>query len=148
MKMAKASEADLNMAMDLSNALENLAGRWGAVMPEAVERLRDGDESEHFDIDKPEQAQRALRHILQLIGNASLMRVVFGCAVMLDPVNRLVDPDADTIEHHPDRLKLLAVMKTETAKNLQVRLAQGIGPDTDDGRTWLAAFEVLKAAGA
>ena len=104
MKMAKASEADLNMAMDLSNALENLAGRWSAVMPEAVERLRDGDESEYFDIDNPEQCQRALRHILGLVGNSSLMRVVFGCAVMLDPANGLVDPNAHTIEHHPDNV--------------------------------------------
>lgn len=146
MKMAKASEADLNMAMDLSNALENLAGRWSAVMPEAVERLREGDESEHFDIDNPEQCQRALRYILELVGNASLMRVVFGCAVMLDPLNRLVDPDADTIEHHPDRIKLLAVMKTGTARQMQDKLTQGQATNTDDGRTWLAAFEVLKAA--
>jgi hypothetical protein len=32
------------------------------------------------------------------------MRVVWGCAVMLDPANKCVDPDADTIEHHPDTL--------------------------------------------
>jgi len=32
------------------------------------------------------------------------MRVVYGCAVMLDPKNKCVDPDANTIEHHPERL--------------------------------------------
>jgi hypothetical protein len=29
------------------------------------------------------------------------MRVVFGMAVVLDPRNEVVDPDADTLEIHP-----------------------------------------------
>lgn len=99
--MAKANEADIEMSMELCNALETLTYQWAATMPERIERCGEG-ESEPFDRDNPEQCQRALGYLLDLFDRASLMRVVWGCAVMLDPKNRCVDPDADTIEHHPD----------------------------------------------
>jgi len=103
MKMAKASEADLNMAMDLVGALDVLGQRFVPCMPEAIEELTGDDESEPFDRHDDEQCGRALRHLLQLADRASLGRVIWGAVVMLDPGNKLVDPDADTIEHHPDR---------------------------------------------
>lgn len=103
MKMAKASEADLQMAMELVNALDVLGQRWAPCMPEAIEKLGDDDESERFDRDNDEQCGRAMRHLLELTDRASLARVIWGASVMLDPRNKLVDPNADTIEHHPDR---------------------------------------------
>lgn len=103
MKMAKASEADLQMAMDMSNALDLLGQRWLPVMPEACEVLQDpDDEVERFDSHNDVQCGRALRHLLHLMERGSLMRVVWGAAVMLDPRNKCCDPNADTIEHHPD----------------------------------------------
>jgi len=105
MKMAKASEADLEMSMELSNALDALTQRWGATVPTAIEKLNGTGDSENFDIDNSEQCKRVLTYLLELADKASLMRVVYGCAVMLDPANKLVDPDADTIEHHPSREK-------------------------------------------
>jgi hypothetical protein len=121
MKMAKASEADINMAMELCSALDVLGQRWVPCMPEAIEQLQDDDESEPFDRDDDSQCGRAMRHLLALADRASLSRVVFGCAVMLDPVNRCVDPNADVIEHHPDskaghqakRLRLLEEWEEE-----------------------------------
>lgn len=101
MKMAKASAADLSMAMDLCGALDALAG-WPAFVPEPVHRLEGEDDAEPFDRHNREQCVRVLGHLLDLAGRASLMRVVWGCAVVLDPRNQCVDPDADTIEHHPD----------------------------------------------
>lgn len=148
MKMAKASEADLSMAMDLCNALDVLGQRFVPCMPEAIEQLGDEDESEPFDRHDDRQCGRAMRYLLELTDRASLGRVIWGAAVMLDPANRLVDPAAGTIEHHPDRLKLLAVLKTGTAQQMQDKLTRGQGTDTDDGRTWLAALEVLRAVGA
>lgn len=115
MKMAKASDADLKVAMDLCQALESLGGRWGPVMPEAIARSEDGDESEEFDVENHQQCQRVIEHLVELAGRASLFRVVYGCAVMLDPDNKLVDSVADTIEHHPDRLNLEAA---KSAKRL------------------------------
>ena len=103
MKMAKASDADTNMAMELVNALDLLGQRLAPCMPEAIEKLAEDDESEHFDRHDDEQCGRAMRHLLELTDRASLGRVIWGAVVMLDPCNKLVDPDADTIEHHPDR---------------------------------------------
>lgn len=108
MKMAKASEADLNMAIELTNALEALAGRWGAVMPEKIERCEQDCEFERFDIDDPKQCRRVIEYLIRLTRSASLMRVVWGMQVLLDPRNRMVDPDADTLEHHPDVVAALA----------------------------------------
>ena len=102
MKMSKASDADLKMAMALSSALDALACRFVPTFPEAIDEGGDEDSAEAFDIDDPEDCTRALNHLLELARSASLSRVVWGCAVMLDPRNRMVDPNANTIEHHPD----------------------------------------------
>jgi hypothetical protein len=101
MKMAKASEADLNMAMELTGALDSLTGHWPA-LPPGLCSADDDDANDRFDCDDDRQCGTVLRHLLAIAGSANLMRVVFGCAVMLDPRNQCVDPTADTIEHHAD----------------------------------------------
>lgn len=115
MKMAKASQADLNMAMDLVNALAALGQRFYPCMPEAIERLGEDDERANFDRDDDAQCGRALRHLLEIAERGSLFRVVWSMVVLLDPRNRCVDPDADTIEHHPD---VAAALAARTAKPL------------------------------
>lgn len=114
MKMAKASEADLQMACDLCGALELMSQRWAPCMPEAVENCAH-DETEAFDRDNDEQCGRAMRHLLDLMQRGSLGRVVWGAVVMLDPRNKLVDPDADCIEHHPDTVAALAAQAAAKA---------------------------------
>lgn len=101
MKMAKANEADLDAAMKLCSALEALTNRWTPLVPEAIDQ-GGGEENERFDIDNTEQCRRVLEYLRNLAERASLFRVVFGMAVLLDPRNKCVDPDADTLEHHPD----------------------------------------------
>lgn len=108
MKLAKASPADLEMAMELCAALEALTCRWDPSVPEKIARLKDREETERYDRHNAEQNARVMEYLRSLVGGASLMRVVYGCTVMLDPANRCVDPDADTIEHHPDILELAA----------------------------------------
>lgn len=100
MKMAKASKADLDMALELTMALDSLTCRWGAMMPEKIERA--SENGERFDRDDSEQCKRVVAYLLDLAASASLMRVVFGMSVLLDPCNKVVDPDADTLERHPD----------------------------------------------
>ena len=103
MKMAKASNEDLDMAMDLCGAIDALTNNW-PTMPEALSTCDDDAMgAEDFDRDDDKQCGQVLRHLLEIAERGSLMRVVFGAAVMLDPRNKLVDPNADTIEHHPDR---------------------------------------------
>ena len=101
MKMAKASQADLDMALELTQAIDAISGRWGGVMPEKIERLQDGRETEPFDPDDAEQCKRIVAYLLELADRASLMRVVWGLVVLLDPRNKIVDPAADTLERYP-----------------------------------------------
>lgn len=108
MKMAKASDADISMAMDLCAALDLLGQRWCPCMPEAIEQLQGDDESERFDRDNDAQCGRALRHLLDLTDRASLGRVIWGMAVLLDPDNKIVNPKSDVLEHHPDTVAALA----------------------------------------
>lgn len=104
MKMAKASNQDLDMAMDLCGAIDALTNNW-PTMPESLSNHDDDAMgAEHFDRDDDKQCGKVLRHLLEIAERGSLMRVVLGAAVMLDPRNKLVDPDADTIEHHPETL--------------------------------------------
>ena len=111
MKMAKASDADMEMAIELTNALEKLSSQWGALMPEKIEVISGNEESERFDIDDHEQCKRALEYLILLARSASLFRVVFGMTVLLDPRNKIVDPDVDILERHPDFVDIAQTTK-------------------------------------
>lgn len=99
MKMAKASEADLEMALDLSRMLEDFEGGYFPLPKDS-----DDDEAEHFDSDKGEHCRRAMEMILDTIRRGSIFRVTFGMLVMCDPQNELIDPNLSYLEHHPDAM--------------------------------------------
>lgn len=115
MKMAKANERDLEMALELCNALDALTGRWGATMPEKIAKPEGTSDTEYFDPEDAEQCIRVVAYLRELADAASLMRVVFGMTVLLDPRNKIVDPAADTLEHHPDTVAALAAMAERSA---------------------------------
>lgn len=103
MKMAKASKTDMAMAVELTDALEAISGNWGATMPrEIAVHGDDGEDAEGFSLDNDDQCRRVCEYIIRLTRSASLMRVVLGMQVCLDPENRLIDPDSDVIAYHPD----------------------------------------------
>lgn len=106
MKFAKASSADLDMAFTLTNAIDTLTDTWFPSMPEEIEKNPHGG-SEPFDRDDDAQCGRALRHLLDIADRGSLSRVVGGMAVLLDPRNKCVDPNADTLERHPDVVQMM-----------------------------------------
>lgn len=96
MKMAKATEADLDMAAKLTAAFDALEDGYFPV------GLRpDDDDIGRFDADDPDECKEVMEYLLGLVREASLMRVVLGAAVMLDARNKCVDASADTLEHHP-----------------------------------------------
>ncbi len=102
MKMARASQADIDMAMELANALEALSSRWGATMPDKIAKgHRDEERDEAFCLDDPADCRRVCEYLIELARSASLFRVAMGMAVVLDPRNELLDPDADTLQAHP-----------------------------------------------
>lgn len=140
MKMAKASNEDLDMAMDLCGAIDALTNNW-PTMPEALSTCDDDAMgAEHFDRDDDKQCGKVLRHLLEIAERGSLMRVVFGAAVMLDPRNKLVDPDADTIEHHPETLAAkqdTAALNWIERQHLQ-ELSMGLAIDApNDGKYYV-----------
>lgn len=147
MKMAKASAQDLDVAMSIAQALESISGQWFSTMPEAIEKPCNDVESERFDIDDPEHCRRVIEHLQQLTRSASLFRVVMGMHTVLAPKNKCVDPDADTIEHHPERL----ADAKEAARYRSLRRGQhwsvinGIG-DTLRGEALDAAIDAAEPA--
>ncbi len=98
MKMAKASTADMEMAMKLCSALEAMDSRF---FPDGAEGDND---PEDFDCDDDAHCGQALRHVLDILQGGSIGRVIFGMYVLLDPANKVVDPAADTLEDHPETL--------------------------------------------
>jgi hypothetical protein len=126
MKMAKASKADIDMAMELTVALDSLTARWSPMMPAALSGDGDDDDIEHFDRDNIVQCQRVLHYLLDLADRASLMRVVFGMTVLLDPRNKIVDPESDVLEHHPEVLAALGGPQWYTKGTNQGQAPSGV----------------------
>lgn len=108
MKMARASEADIEAALEISRYLEALERGFMA-------DIDDSDEIEWFDREDPDDCRRALHSILDASAKGSIFRVVFGMAVVLDPRNELLDPDADTIEKHPKIVEALRAQEVSHA---------------------------------
>ena len=113
MKMAKASEADLNMAMKMANYLDSIER---GQMPDDLSE--DSDSIEWLDERDTDQYAKLLDGLRDILKRGSIHRVIWGMAVVCDPANKCLDPDADTIEHHPDLVKaaeqrdaLLAALK-------------------------------------
>jgi hypothetical protein len=142
MKMAKASEDDLKMAMELVGALESLTQRWAPTMPAALTKRAEDEDDEPFDRDDDRQCGQALRHLFDILDRGSLLRVVWGCAVMLDPRNKLVNPEADTIERHPDTVAALR----DAARYRFVRQADGVPISHQAARDPVAYDEAIDRA--
>jgi hypothetical protein len=96
MKMAKASQADMEMALTLCSALEAVERRF---FPEGT---AGDDDPEAFDLHDDAHCGRVLRHLDRVLNGGSIGRVIWGMYVLLDPSNKLVHPAASTLEPHPD----------------------------------------------
>lgn len=96
MKMAKASKADMEMALKLCNALEAIDRRF---FPEGAEGDNDPDD---FHLGDDEHCGMALRHIYDILQGGSIGRVIWGMYVVMDPTNKIIDQDASTLELHSE----------------------------------------------
>lgn len=107
MKMAKASPEDLDMAMDLANVLDDIER---GLFPTKLQSDKDAESErvEWIDTADRQQYERLFFGLKWLLNRGSISRVIWGMAVVCDPANECIDPDADTIEHHPMRQKLEA----------------------------------------
>lgn len=101
MKMAKASQADLDMALDLISVLDDIeCGRF----PHRFDP--DAESIEWLDTNDNQQCGKLIDNLRRLLNRGSIGRVIMGMAVVCDPSNECIDPDVDTIEHHPKRQQL------------------------------------------
>lgn len=103
MKMAKASEADLAMAFDLSRIIEDIES--GYCPLQAMEDT-ESEDIEWLDTTDANQMGRLIDLIKSTARKGSIFRVTFGMAVVCDKRNELLDPDADTLEAHPKFLQM------------------------------------------
>jgi hypothetical protein len=105
MKMAKASEADLSMAMDLVNVLDDIERGF---FPTKLQSDEDAESErvEWIDTNDRQQYERLFFGLKHLLNKGSISRVIFGMVVVCDPANKCIDPNADTIEHHPERQQM------------------------------------------
>lgn len=99
--MAKASQRDLDAALELYQFLEAL--RYGRSAADAVEEFGYAGYDDLVERQAPE-----VDYLLRAHERCSLMRVVFGMQVLLDPRNEMIDPDLDHLAHHPKRENLRA----------------------------------------
>lgn len=101
MKMARASEQDLECANEVAQFIESLLKGY---MPECISNDQDG--YEYFQVDDPEDCKRALEKLLEIADRGSLFRVTFGMTVLLG-ADLLLDPNDDCLAHHPQIASLL-----------------------------------------
>lgn len=102
MKMAKASPADIDMALDLISVLDDIESgyfphRFGDQESESIEWI---------DTTNRQQYGRLIDGLKRILMRGSIGRVIMGMAVVCDPKNECIDPDAECIEHHPKRRQL------------------------------------------
>ena len=103
MKMAKASDADIDMAMTIANILDDIDRGY---FPSKLAADEDSEETEWIDTNDREQYERLIEGLQKVLAQGSIFRVIWGMAVVCDPRNECIDPDADCIEHHPKRQQM------------------------------------------
>ena len=111
MKMAKASQRDLDAAMELYQFLQAAGDGRG---PEDVV-----DEFGYKGYDDLLERQAPdVEFMVRAHERGGLFRVVWGMQVLLDPRNEIVDPALDYLEHHPKHADAAAL-----ADSLRAQLA-------------------------
>lgn len=119
MRMAKADEKDCDAAYELMSILDNLdRGYYPA-------RESDEDAPTFFEADDRDHLQFLHKRLEELMERAPgfIGRIVVGyCAVILNPENKIVDPDDDCLSLHPE----LAGLQDQNAElRSQVDLVTG-----------------------
>lgn len=105
MKMAKASANDLDKAIAFFNACESVLDN---------DEFPEGHEKEGQGINDCSTALDLLWKQFQS-AYASLNRVIWGYHTLVNPSNKLIDPDSSTLDLHPDLVKLQSLLQLRPA---------------------------------
>ncbi len=116
MNIAKASERDINMALDLCSILESIER--GSMPVSATEN--GDDEDAEFDRDNHDDCRVVLNLIIDTLRAGSIGRVIWGMAALVNPESKLLDPDADILKPHP------SLIRTEDIKDQRTQRQSAI----------------------
>ncbi len=95
MQQAKPSNQDLEKAFKVASFLSCITSGF---LPEDA----DGNHRE-FDRHNPEHCHQAIQVLLELNAESNLHRTVYAAETLLNPENKIVDPDVSHLEVHPER---------------------------------------------
>ena len=109
MKMAVAKPEEVERAMTLAGILDDVDE--GQFPRSAKGEFLDGD-PDHFDEDDLEHLQAFYERVR---GCGGLWRVVLGYAVLVDPQNKIVDPDKSYLDRHPRSIEALKAVESPAA---------------------------------
>lgn len=101
MKMAKASEDDINLSMEIAQIVDDLEKGY---RPWRV--FGEDDGGLLLDMDSIDDLRAVVEKLQEIARRGSMSRVVLGMAVALDPKNEIFDPAADVLAPHPTLLAL------------------------------------------
>lgn len=99
MKVAKPSPRDLDAALDLLGLLDAISRDYYPTDPSQP----DDDAPTFIDHESLEHLQHVLQQLRGVLDKAPGFqgRVLFGAAMLMDPRNRVLNPDLDYIALHP-----------------------------------------------
>lgn len=104
MKMAKASEEEMERSIVLSGMLLDVDG---GDFPRGINGERDENDPDYFDVDDPEHLRAFHDRIMGTM--AGIHRVTWGFHTLMH--NDIVDPDLDVLELHPRIVAALATVE-------------------------------------
>lgn len=140
MKMAKASEADISMAMTMANILDDIERGY---FPTKLASDPESEDTEWLDTTDREQYGRLIDGLKRVLNLGSIFRVIWGMAVVCDPSNELLDPTSDVLAVHPKLTLALEqrddAVKTAAAVNAQF---EAISKQRDELLAAIAAIEI------
>lgn len=96
MKMAKASDDDINLSMEIAQIVEDLEKGY---RPWRV--FGEDDGGLLLDMDSIDDLRAVVEKLGEIARRGSMFRVVFGMATALDPRNEVFDPAKDALALHP-----------------------------------------------
>tara|TARA_Y100000034_G_scaffold125849_1_gene176189 strand:- start:1273 stop:1782 length:510 start_codon:yes stop_codon:yes gene_type:complete len=100
MKLAKPNEQDLNGAIDIARIIDDLSKGW----------FPSDDEGDiEFDIMDSADCRKALDILIGISDQCSLMRAAMTTLVLCDPNNKVIDPDIDHVDQHPEVKEAMAL---------------------------------------
>jgi hypothetical protein len=117
MQVAKATPEDIKATFSVNNILELLQSNQ---MPEDWLEETDGDD--WFDKGSDAQCATAMRKLLETINTGAMFRVAIGMSVLTDPANKIINPDSDVLEFHPE---IEALKAAQTWQPIETAPKQG-----------------------